>query len=297
MDTAHHWQVTNLESGSKLLPYLKSKLGEEASLRSIKRQIDSRRCFVNGRSAYIANYQLYAGDHVELLPGSGSAKKIRFEKDRILFENPNLLIYNKPPGIACDEKGIIFPARNHDKDLRLIHRLDKDTSGALLFAKSADAFERFVEMFRKKEVKKTYLAVVEGHIQSKEGFIKNYLGKKAHLEGQVLWGEVPPGKGSLAETEWQVHSTSRTATCLYCFPLTGRTHQLRVHLAGMGHPILGDYQYGRPSDAYMPDRMLLHAYQILFNDPYSGREIRVTAPVPEDFATAFEKIFKRKWHG
>nr|MBA3817181.1 RNA pseudouridine synthase [Parachlamydiaceae bacterium] len=143
-------------------------------------------------------------------------------------------------------------------------------------------------LFKQRKVKKTYLAIVDGLPKSSQGIIDNFLGKISIYEGQTLYGEVSKAKGGLsARTVWKKEKTGVAASFIICYPETGRTHQLRVHLSGLGHPILGDYQYGRSFKcSFRPQRMLLHAYEITFENPVTNQLIQVIAKQPADFVEA-----------
>ena len=110
-------------------------------------------------------------------------------------------------------------------------------------------------------------------------------------EGQSLWGSVPPHQGHHAITGWKLEKKGVEASLLRCYPKTGRTHQIRVHMSEMGHPILGDKQYGRSVRCrYNAMRCLLHAYELSFIHPTSGQKVQFQAPIPEDFQQAFNQL-------
>ena len=259
----------------KLLAFLKQRY-PQYSAKAIKRAIDAGKCTVNGRIETFSTALLKKGDRVQIALVEEKRKEL---KVTILYEDAYLLICNKPAGLVSEK----VPTGN----LQLIHRLDKETSGAILLAKSTKAFEAMKALFIKKEVHKDYLALVEGRVKSKEGEISNFLGKKREYEGQSIWGSVHPKKGLRAVTVWKCLKAAPQASLLLCSPLTGRTHQLRVHFSEMGHPILGDIQYGKRSNA---PRQLLHAYRLRFCHPFTKQEIEVTAPIPEDFVEALQTL-------
>lgn len=274
------WIVSKEQSGITLIAFLKSQLGETYSLRAIKRALESNCCEINGRIERFAATRLVAGEKVSFQPLPRSLKTPVFDPSRILYEDSSFLAYNKPPGITSDQSGIgsWFPG------LVLIHRLDKDTSGVILFAKSDKVKQAMVDQFRKLVVEKTYLALVDGIPTKKEGFIENYLGKIQELHGQTVWGRVSADKGLFASTYWSLEKMGKEASLLKCFPKTGRTHQIRVHLSEMGHPILGDTLYGKKFHSqYRPNRCLLHALAISFTHPFEKKQVHIEAEVPEDF--------------
>lgn len=289
------WIITPEESGSKLLAFLTHRLEGKYSARFLKRLIEHNGCQINGRTERFASTLLGKGDHVRLhLEHASFTSPHEVESSRILFEDDALLVYNKPAGINSDEKGILQFWKSKIPSLRLVHRLDRDTTGVLLLAKQPAAFDQLVQQFKNLQVDKCYVAIVDGALERAEGKIENYLGKKQAYAGQTIWGEVAASRGLYACTEWKRLKIGRAASLVACYPRTGRTHQIRVHMAEMGHPILGDFQYGQHFQcAYRPQRTLLHAEKIRFHHPLTGIEMNLLAPLPDDFKIAEQKLFKR----
>jgi len=292
MDVSNNvWEVTTEESGTKLLTFLKNKLGETISSRQIKRAIEENLCVVNGITERFSTTQLGTGDRVALHMNrlSKPTTVSLFEKERLLFEDGFLLIYNKPGGVASDDPEFLKALRRYCPTLILIHRLDRDTTGALLFSKNSAVQANLITLFKQHLVKKEYLALVDGIPKKKMGVIDNFLGEKHRRQGEVSWGKVAVDKGVRAITEWKCLSTGSHASLLRCIPKTGRTHQIRVHLSEMGHPLLGDFQYGRTFQCpYRPARHLLHAYTLSFPHPCTTKQVSVSAPLPEDFEIALK---------
>lgn len=275
------WEVSSTESGCKLQAFLKVKLNHKFSAKQIKQAIENNKCLVNGKTERFASYTLGTGDKITWLLDTAKkpSQEIGFETQRVLYEDADLLIYDKPAGIASDN--IKFLKRNLPY-LSLVHRLDLDTTGALIFAKNEQSLQAMIQLFKKQLVQKEYLAIVDGVPSKSAGIINNFLGKIHSYEGQTLYGEVT--KGLSAITEWRLESKNIDVALLRCIPKTGRTHQIRVHLSGIGHPILGDYQYGRHFRcSYRPHRYLLHAFLLQFPHPSTGKEVKVMAPLPNDF--------------
>lgn len=289
-----HWDVLDQESGSQLQAFLKVKLGKDFSARKIKKLIESNFCKVNGRTERFASYIIGHGDRIDLLSDIIlPSPSLTFDTKRILFEDKNLLCYNKPSGIASDNRDWLSNLQVYDPNLLLAHRLDKDTTGVLIFAKTKQALEQVTELFRKRLIKKEYLALVDGIPAVASGKIDNYLLEEHRYQGQTLWRGSQQTKGLHAITEWQLEASGKDAALIRCYPKTGRTHQLRVHLSEMGHPILGDYQYGRQFRCpYTPPRHLLHATSINFHYPISCKHIFVQAPLPEDFCQALNWVIE-----
>lgn len=285
------WQVSAEQSGMKLLAFLKEGL-PEYSLRFLKRALEKNGCEVNGRGERFASAVVGKGDVVTFVIDFAKEASAAFDPACILYENGDLLFYNKPPGLSSESSELLREMRKFAKEesIELLHRLDRDTTGILMFAKSPAVRSQVIGYFRRHQVKKTYYALVDGTPVKKTGIIDNYLGKKRIYEGQAIWGAVKPDEGVHAVTSWEVVKNGNGAALLRCFPKTGRTHQLRVHLSEMGCPILGDFQYGRRFHcSYKPLRYLLHAAEISFEHP-QGNLLRVQAPLPNDFLNAMEKL-------
>lgn len=276
----HEWKVLPKFASLRLDAYLQAQL-PELSKKKLQRALEHNLCQVNGQIERFASYRVRTQDHIlfmeEVLPKAPN----QWEPARVLYEDDDFLAYNKPAGISSDQEGL---ANLSKKKLLLVHRLDKGTSGLLLFAKSQAILEAFKELFRKFKVEKTYLAIVDGHPKASNGNIENYLGKVGAFSGQTLWGSVPPTSGLYAATSWEVVSRGKKASLLVCTPKTGRTHQIRTHLASLGHPILGDRQYGkRFSCETVTPQPLLHALHLSFPHPKTKKPLKLLAPLPQEF--------------
>ncbi len=246
-----------------------------------------------------ADYRLEAGDEVRVPPArintAGAPPPGRRVEDlasRIIFEDKLLLVVNKPGGVAVHGgSGVSFgviellrAARPELKDLSLVHRLDRETSGCLVLAKRRSALRSLHEQFREGRVEKNYLALVAGDWQHGELLIdqplevRNRRGGERHV--------VVDGSGKPAVTRVRLARQCGAYSLLQCQPETGRTHQLRVHLAAVGHPIVGDERYGDPETNREAaglglGRLFLHAQSIAFPDR-SGNERHFTAPLADD---------------
>jgi RluA family pseudouridine synthase len=267
----------------KLLPFLRENVPGTFSVKALKRAIDRKACKINGRLETISTRILNAGDLVEFDVASLEKKS---SSCVVLYEDDALFVVDKPSGIVCEnaEFQALFP----NKKLQLIHRLDKETTGVLLLAKSPEIKEEMIELFQKKEVRKFYLAIVDGKLEKKEGKIESFLVKKRMSQGQSIWGSVKGGRqDQQAVTLWKREAVGKAASLVLCEPITGRTHQIRVHMSEMGHPVLGDLQYGKSFTChFQPARHLLHALSIRFVHPLTQKEIEIKAPLPEDFIAA-----------
>ncbi|SFS02485.1 RluA family pseudouridine synthase [Sphingomonas jatrophae] len=206
--------------------------------------------------------------------------------DRILFIDAEAMVLDKPAGLPVDApRDGALAVENHLDSLRFgfirrpsaVHRLDRDTSGCLLLARNPKAHARLSAAFEAGEVRKTYLAVLDGVPQDKSGMIDLPLAKVSTREAG--WRMVPSPKGKAARTGWTLLAARGGRALVRFAPETGRTHQLRVHAAaGIGHAIVGDPVYGRGGRA-----MLLHAWQLEVPRP-SKPAISAEAPLPPTFA-------------
>lgn len=269
------WRVGRHESGTKLLSFLRDKLGKDFSTRRIKRLIDDNGCMVNERVLRVSTRSLSEGDHVVLLITENERDTPKLE---ILYEDQYFVAYNKPAHLASEK----IPGPH------LVHRLDKGTSGVILMAKDRETLSSFIELFRAEQLDKCYLALCDGHLEPSEGQVNQALRRtdNAHKPMQ------PSPKGQPASTFYKrVKRFPRKASLVQCRPKTGRTHQLRVHMSLLGHPILGDTRYAdRYQTSYRPGRLLLHAKSLSFPHPVTEEPVTITAPEPSEFKAAYESL-------
>ena len=295
------WRIGPGEAGQRLATFLRLRLGPDAGLAAVKRSLERGRCTVNGRIRTFGSYRLKAGDRV-VFSGRLIEKRppLTIRERCVLFRDDYLLIYDKPAGYPCaptDDPArpsllSALEAHSGAGGLVLVHRLDRDTSGAMLFARDQDTARAVEGLFRRRAVRKLYEAIVDGVLRREEGQVVSNLKKAGGTPGR--WASVREG-GRRAETAWRVLERLGRATLLGLEPRTGRTHQLRVHLSEMGHPILGDALYGRKFRCDLrPERHLLHARRIEFEHPVSGRKVSATAPRPADFKRALARLAKRE---
>jgi|GEM_PF-130695 len=273
------WQVKLLvPSSQKLVPFLQCALPEACSGKMVRRLLEANLCRVNGRVERFGSARLERGDIVELSPAWKSvASPSVFPKFKTLYEDADLILVDKPVGWVCSEENC---RRTFGAHLKLVHRLDKDTTGVLALAKTPKALAGFTELFAKREVEKDYLAIVDGIPKEKEGIRESHLMKKRVFEGQTIWGS--GFKGLHAVTSWKMLSSGNNGSLLLCRPYTGRTHQIRVHLSEIGHPILVDRQYAaRFRSALFAARPLLHAFRLFF-----GGAVVAESPLPLDMRNA-----------
>jgi 23S rRNA pseudouridine955/2504/2580 synthase len=242
-------------------------------------------------------YRLRTGDRVRVPPIRVSEARPKAKPGRfpVVYEDAALLVVDKPAGVAVHGgSGVSFgvieslrAAEPHAKLLELAHRLDRDTSGLLIVAKKRTALVELHRMLREGEVEKRYTAVVKGVPPRASFDIREPLHKYVSASGERRVS-VAEG-GATAVTEVRTVKTSAEFAVLDIRLLTGRTHQIRVHLAHAGHPVLGDDKYGdfalnRSLAPRGVKRLLLHARRLEFAHPASGQRLRLEAPLPEDIA-------------
>jgi len=176
----------------------------------------------------------------------------------------------------------------------VVHRLDAGTSGVMVVGRSERAFADLMRQFRERTVQKTYLALVWDEPRFDTGWIEAPIARSAHVPNRM--DVVAPGQGRAATTWYEVRERFEVAALVACSPRSGRTHQIRVHMHSIGHPLLGDPVYKRrggtagrlPVEAPVPRRQALHAHALAFRHPISGEPLRFEAPLPPDFAALLE---------
>ncbi|MCF7987165.1 MAG: 23S rRNA pseudouridine(955/2504/2580) synthase RluC [Methylovulum sp.] len=247
------------------------------------------------------NYRLISGDIVrippvrvaERTPESFISQSLKdWLQNSVLFEDEGFMVINKPAGYAVHggsgiNSGIIEGLRlirPEARFLELVHRLDKDTSGCLLIAKKRSALRLLHTLFREDQIHKTYLALLVGQWTKQEQWVNKPLQKNTAQGGERM--VVISSTGKSAETLFRRLKLFAHATLVEASPKTGRTHQIRVHAASLGHPIVGDERYGHDeankhfkTKGYK--RMFLHAASLTFEHPVTGLPLTITAPLPE----------------
>ena len=223
----------------------------------------------------------------------------------ILYEDDQVLVLNKPPGL------VVHPAPGHARgtlvnallhhcadlagiggELRpgIVHRLDRDTSGVMVVAKTDRAMQSLAAQFKGREVRKQYLALAWGRPIPATGVIETLVGRHPHHRKKM---SARPRSGRPAVTRYETVSAFETASLLRVRIETGRTHQIRVHLAHLGHPVVGDAQYGRARTVpgYTgPLRQMLHAEQLSFRHPVTGDTLEFQAPLPADMRSVLRAL-------
>ena len=303
------------EAGPRIDKYIAVEV-PELSRSVVQRLIKQGRVTVGGEATK-SSYRVEAGDEivVRIPPPEPMEVKPQAIPLDIVYEDEDIIVVNKPPGM------VVHPAYGHrtgtlvnavlahcpdlagvGDDLRpgIVHRLDKDTSGLIIVAKNDSARRHLQRQFKRREVKKVYVALLEGHLEPVRGVIEAPIGrdKKRRKRMAVVEG------GREARTEYRVMeyftdrtgTRSRSYTLVEAEPKTGRTHQVRVHFASIGHPLAGDPVYGfRKQRLSLLRRQFLHAQTLGFRLPGSDEYIELTAELPDDLRVVLEEL--RRSHG
>lgn len=266
------------ENGQDLLTFLAAKLG--LSRRKAKDLLDRRNVFINDRRVWMARHTLKARDSVTVFvaaeaPAGAAAPA---PAPRILHADGRYLVADKPAGMLAngpDSAESLLREKTGNAALRAVHRLDRDTSGCLLFAADDALFDKMVELFRAERIGKIYHAIVAGK-----------------LAGDTVIEK--PLENLKAVTRLHVLDSNRLASHVQVKIETGRTHQIRKHLAMIRHPVLGDREYGNSGpvmEAYQGlPRQMLHAAKLEYPDPETGETVRIEAPLPPDFRAALKRL-------
>lgn len=257
------------------------------------------------------SYQVTPGEQVSIsLPSPEPRRTVQAEPIPldIVYEDPHLLGVNKPPGM------VVHPAPGHPRGTLvnallahypaiaeagrrdragIVHRLDKETSGILVVAKDASALRALQEQFRARQVEKTYLALVHGHVDPPEGIIEVPIAR--HPQDRQRMAALAEGK--YARTRYRATESFREHTLLEVHPYTGRTHQVRVHLSWFGYPVVGDAVYGPEGGTLLRGRHFLHAWQLQLAHPATGERLTLVAPVPNELKDTLEHLRSSRVRG
>jgi len=282
---------------ARLDRYLQAQL-KDLSRSKIQKLIEEGNILVN-KEASSSGYKVRSGDLVVFNPPSPKETEIKAEKlpVKVVYEDPDIIVVDKIAGM------VVHPTADHtsgtlvnwllyhvkemakENDIRpgIVHRLDKNTSGLLVVGKNLDATENLKKQFASRRVRKKYLALVEGKLSKPFGVVKERIGRHPLSFQRFAVQE----EGKEAETDYRVLEDFEKYTLLAVSPKTGRTHQIRVHLSFLGHPIAGDRLYGAKK-AWQ--RLFLHASSLEFKHPTTGRELKFESPLPTDLQAFLDKL-------
>lgn len=268
-----------------LIEFLK-KMFSNLSKNSVKSLLHNEKVFVNGNMTTKYNYELNVGDTVEI------REKVAKNID-IIYEDKDIIVINKPSGLltVATEKEKNKTAyhlvmeylkkKNKNNRIFIIHRLDKDTSGIIMFAKNERAKHLYQDNWNDIVKKRCYYAVIDGKMENKEGTIKSYLKEN----GNMVYS-VKDRSGKLAITEYKVLKERKNISLLDINLKTGRKNQIRVHMKENKTPILGDLKYGEKSK--LINRLALHAYKLELINPVTKKLLIFEASMPNEIKTLFK---------
>ena len=280
-----------------------AKMKSDISRTMIQKLIEEGNILVNGKSKKIS-YKVQIGDEIELnIP---EAKEIELKAENIpvevVYEDNDIIVVNKPKGM------VVHPANgNPDGTLvnaimamckdslsgiggeirpGIVHRLDKDTSGLLIVAKNDKAHINMSEQIKNREVKKIYIALVRGVVSENEATINMPIGRSTKDRKKMAVRK----DGKEAVTHFKVLKRYKKYTLLEVKIDTGRTHQIRVHMAEIGHPVVGDMVYSNGKNEFGVEGQMLHAKSLDFKHPITGKQMHLEAELPEYFEKVLEQL-------
>jgi len=296
------FDVAQIEAGERIDRFISKRITLTRS--QVKKLIEGGCVMVNSVLKK-ANYIVRPGDRIDVVvspeePSTLMPEPIPLE---ILFEDEYLVVVNKPYNM------VVYPASGHMKGTLLnalayhcdrlasiggplrpgvVHRLDKDTSGVMVIAKDDRAYYCLVEQFRKREIKRRYIAIVYGALKG-QGEVKTPIGRAVSDRKRM---STRTKRGKEAVTYWKAIETIRDSTLIEVRLKTGRTHQIRVHMSCIGHPVLGDATYGRKRtiDGIRIPRQMLHADTLGFIHPITGEFLEFTSPMPPDMKYVLDNL-------
>ncbi|MBO5130876.1 MULTISPECIES: RluA family pseudouridine synthase [unclassified Clostridium] len=284
--------------GRKIREYLKEEMG--LSSRLIRGAAMDKRISVNNTPVRM-NYILKENDNIVINLNKKESQNIEPEKIDIdiVYEDSEIIVVNKGPNMVVHptkryQSGTLanallyyFKETNQDCIVRLVSRLDMDTSGLIIIAKNQYAHMELSNNMQQNEIDKRYLALVHGHMEQMEGTIDKPI-YRPELEGNMK--RVVDERGQRSITHYKVIERLKDADLVECLLETGRTHQIRVHLSSLGHPIYGDTLYGDESDSEIMPRQALHAYGLNFKSPRTKKPLELRAELPNDIKELLEKL-------
>ncbi|MCH8026334.1 MAG: RluA family pseudouridine synthase [Chloroflexi bacterium] len=299
--------LTADRDGERLDLFIVRRLSELTRSR-VRKLIDEGAVSINGETPRKAGVKLAAGQWVRVSVPPPRPPTLLPEPMplSIVYEDGDLLVIDKPAGLAVhpspghSSHTLVHGVLAHCPDLSgiggegrpgIVHRLDKDTSGLIIVAKNDAAHVSLARQLKERKVEKTYLALVEGRIEPAEGIIDAPIGRDPRHRKRMAVVE----RGREARTRYRLLREVAGRSLVEVRPKTGRTHQIRVHLASIGFPICGDALYGRA--ASLPaglTRQFLHAHRLAFRHPATGERLELEAPLAEDLAAALAEMGNKK---
>ncbi len=307
MKTSVDVTVKNLHDPKRLDAYLTQALAGKFSRQEVKEGIEKATLFLNGKQARPRDL-VRDGDRIQ--GNILTEEKWTLEPEniplKVLYEDESVIVIDKPVGLvvhpgAGNKKGTLVHALLGRKSVLssvgdkmrpgIVHRLDKDTSGVLIIAKDNFSHRALQAQFASRSLSKTYIALVKGRIEFEEGHLEQALGRDPKNRQKMAVSREDSAKS--AQTLYRVIKRFRYATLLEIKLVTGRTHQIRVHMQHLGHPVVGDPLYGSAAPSAPPElRLALHASKIEFLHPKTGKLMKFESPIPAEMKTMIEKAEK-----
>ena len=294
--------LTADRDGERLDLFIARRLSDLTRSR-VRKLIDGGAVSINGQTPRKAGVKLAAGQRVRVSPPPPRPSTLQPEAMAlsIVYEDGDLLVVDKPAGLAVhpspghSSHTLVHGVLAHCPDLSgiggegrpgIVHRLDKDTSGLIIVAKNDAAHVSLARQLKERKVEQTYLALVEGRIEPAEGIIDAPIGHDPRHRKRMAVVE----RGREARTRYRLLREVAGRSLVEVRPETGRTHQIRVHLASIGFPICGDALYGRGAAPAGLTRQFLHAHRLAFRHPATGERLELEAALAEDLAAALVEI-------
>lgn len=294
--------VNENDKGKRLDIYIAENFNE-LSRTMIKKLIESNNILVNDKSEKVS-YKVQANDNISIDVPEAKETKLKAQEIPldIIYEDSDIIVVNKPKGMVVHPangnpdgtlvNAILSICKNSlsgiGGELRpgIVHRLDKDTSGLIIVAKNDKAHINMSEQIKERNVKKTYIALVRGNVPEEEATINMPIGRSTKDRKKMAVTK----NGKQAITHFKVLKRYSKYTLLEIKIETGRTHQIRVHMAEIGYPVVGDAVYSNGKNEFGIEGQMLHAYKLEFMHPITNKHMELTAPLPQYFEEILKKI-------
>ena len=294
--------VNENDKGKRLDIYIAENFNE-LSRTMIKKIIESNNILVNDKSEKVS-YKVQANDNISIDIPEAKETKLKAQEIPldIIYEDSDIIVINKPKGMVVHPangnpdgtlvNAILSICKNSlsgiGGELRpgIVHRLDKDTSGLIIVAKNDKAHINMSEQIKERNVKKTYIALVRGNVPEEEATINMPIGRSTKDRKKMAVTK----NGKQAITHFKVLKRYSKYTLLEIKIETGRTHQIRVHMAEIGYPVVGDAVYSNGKNEFGIEGQMLHAYKLEFMHPITNKHMELTAPLPQYFEEILKKL-------
>ena len=305
--TSANFEVDQNNFGKRLDVYL-VEMSPQYSRSYLSKMIDQGNVLINGEIPRKRGQILEDGDNVSLivLPRDNYLASPKPEKMdlKLMLDDDEILVIDKPSGLTVHPgfghiggtlvNGVLglgyqLPTIAGVTRPGVVHRLDKDTSGLIVLSKTEHSYKHLTRQFKERLVGKTYLAVLKGKLSTTKGVIDAPIGRNPNNRQKMAI--VDGGKEAI--TEFEVLAYIENYTFVKVHPITGRSHQIRVHFSSLGHPILGDKAYGR-DQGNLATRLFLHAKQLIFRHPASEQSVKVSCDLPSEFEDLMSKTMDKK---